>query len=131
ERKGPPRGRVLLASARYEYPETRKLGSDPWENTRKIDAVINPQALVATGGICLPTNVDYAVPTFATADRPIRDGLPGFEATRGGLRFVQPPDIGALAGATGIWSEATDASPGAATKPVISIQCGSEQTVYV
>ena len=130
-RQGAPRGDVLLASARYAYPEERVLGSDAWENSRKMGAVTDPQALVASGGICLPVNVDYTVPTWATADRPLRDALPSFEATRGGLRYVQPPDIGALAGATGIWSEATDASPGASTKPVISIACGTEELVYV
>ena len=123
-----PAGKVLLASVWTDYPEERKLGSDAWENTRKMDAV---NALTATGGICLPVNVDYAVPTWATADRPIRDGLPAYQATRGGVRYVQPPDIGPLAGATGIWTEATDLAPGAATKPLASIACGTELLVYV
>ena len=127
-RHGAPRGDVLLASARYEYPEERRLGTDAWENAAKMDQV---NSLVATGGICLPVNVDYSVPTWATADRPLRDGLPSYEATRGGIRYVQPPDLGSLANATGIWTEATDASPGAATKPVVSIQCGTEELVYV
>jgi len=121
-------GRVVLASARYEYPPERVLGSDAWENEAKFQAT---NALVATGGICLPVNVDYAVPTWATADRPIRDALPAYQATRGGIRYVQPPDIGALAAATGIWTEATDLAPGAATKPLVSISCGTEQLVYV
>lgn len=130
-RQGAPRGDVLLASARYDYPEERKLGSDAWENTRKIEAVSTPEALTATGGICAPTNVDYSVPVWATADRPLRDALPAFEASRGGVLYVQPPDIGVLAGATGIWTEATDASPGASTKPVVSVQCGSTVQTFV
>lgn len=127
-RHGAPRGDVLLASARYEYPEDRQLGSDAWENAAKMDFV---SALTATGGICLPVNVDYTVPTWATPDRPLRDGLPAFEATRGGISFVSPPDLGVLAAATGIWTEATDASPGSQTKPVVSIQCGNTELVYV
>jgi len=127
-RHGAPRGDVLLASVRYEYPEERRLGSDAFENSSKMDAV---NALTATGGICLPVNVDYSVPTWSTADRPLRDSLPSFEATRGGIRFVQPPDIAVAAAATGIWTEATDASPGAATKPIATIQCGTEELVYV
>jgi hypothetical protein len=128
---GPPRGDVVLASAKWSYPEDRRLTDDSEHNARIFDAVCSPQALVATGGICLPTNVDFSVPVWATAERPLRDGLPGFEATRGGIRYVSAPDIGTWAAATGIWTEATDASPGAATKPVASLSCGTEQLVYV
>jgi hypothetical protein len=139
----------LVASAHWEYPKERQLGGDADVNTERINAVCDfgaPRAdrqtgaLVATGGICLPVNVDYAVPTWSTADRPLRDGLPAFQATRGGIRFVSPPDIGvpSLQGtasgaglSTGIWTEATDASPGGATKPVWTVACGAEQLVYV
>ncbi|MGI8630803.1 MAG: major capsid protein [Solirubrobacteraceae bacterium] len=131
DRHGPPRGAVLVASARYEYPPERRLTGQQEQDAQLMDAVTSPQALVATGGICLPVNVDFGVPTWATADRPLRDGLPSFEASRGGLRYVQAPDIGAWAAATAIWTEATDAAPGAATKPVVSLQCGGEQLVYV
>ena len=47
------------------------------------------------------------------------------------MTFRQPPTVAALAGATSVWTEATDASPGGATKPVLSITCQSPQTVYV
>lgn len=130
-KQGAPRGDVLLASATWEYPEERQLGEDETENARKIDAVTHPTALTASGGICAPVNVDYTIPTWATAERPLRDGLPAFQATRGGIRFVTPPDFGALAGATTIWTEATDAEPGEATKPVIHISCGSQIEVLV
>ena len=92
-----------MAQVRWDYPEDRQLGlDDVTTNSRKLDAVCGLSAgrydasgaLVATGGICLPVNVDYSVPTWATADRPLRDGLPAFQATRGGIRFVTPPDIG-------------------------------------
>lgn len=130
-RHGAPRGDILLASGRWEYPEERRLGGDPEENTRKMEAVTSPEALVATGGICAPGNVDYAVPTWATADRPLRDGLAAFQATRGSVRFVQPPDVSALEAATSIWTAATDAAPGAATKPVLTVACGSTEEVLV
>ena len=140
--------RALVASVRWKYPEDRYLGSDAAANTKKINAVCGTDAgrydasgaLVATGGICLPVNVDYSVPTWSSADRPLRDGLPAFQADRGGIRFVTPPDIGvpSLAGTTtgagnavGIWTEATDANPAGATKPVWTVACGAEQLVYV
>ncbi len=124
-------GDVVVASARWSYPEDRQLGDDVWENTRRVEAVTRPDAIVASGGICTPVDIDFAIPTWATAERPLRDALPAFEATRGGIRFVQPPDISGLAGATTIWTEETDASPGASTKPVLQIQCGTEEQVLV
>ena len=132
--------KAIVASAKLDYPAERRLGADAEENSRKIEAVTGQRspkidrrtgALVATGGICQPVNIDYAVPTWATAERPLRDGLPAFEATRGGIRYVQPPDIAEWEGATGIWSEATDASPGGETKPVKVLACGTEESVYV
>lgn len=141
--------KVVVASAMWEYPDDRRLGENVEENTRKVDAVCGLGAgrydrngvLVATGGICLPVNVDYSVPTWSTADRPLRDALPSFQATRGGIQYVTPPDIGTSsletggptgAGiATGVWTEATDASPGANTKPVWTVACGAVQTSYV
>jgi len=131
ERHGPSRGKVLIASARTSYPEDRKLGEDAGSTERLIDAVTGLQALTATGGVCSPTNVDYAVPTWATPERPIRDGLPQFEATRGGIRFVKPPDVAEWEAATGVWTEATDAEPGSSTKPVVAMACGTEEHVYI
>lgn len=130
-----PYGKVIVASSEFQYPEDRQLGMDPWENEAKIRGAkrIDPKtgALVATGGICQPVNVDYSIPTYATADTPIVDGLAGYEATRGGVRYVLPPDVAEWEPATGIWTEATDAEPGSATKPVKSLACGEEVTVYV
>ncbi len=139
----------VVARARWEYPEDRQLGDSAVENTSKLDAVCahtaprynrHTGALVATGGVCLPTNVDYSVPVWSTADRPLRDGLPQFQATRGGVAYVSSPDIGIVdlqgtasgAGlATSVWTEATDASPAGETKPVWEVACGTPQQVYV
>ena len=132
--------RTLVASLLTPYPEERRLGENADENTAKMEAACGPMApkydpdtgaLVATGGICQPTNVDYSVPTWSTAERPIKDGLAAFEATRGGVRFVQPPDIAEWEGAVTVWTEATDASPGAETKNVKALSCGTEESKYV
>ena len=144
-----PRPASSSRSAQVElYPEERRLGDSLETNTRRLDAVCGLQAarydrkgtLVASGGICLPVNVDYSVPTWSTTDRPLRDGLPAFEANRGGIRFVSAPDIGvpdlqaSASGAgtsTTVWTEATDANPAGATKPVWAVSCGTEQLVYL
>jgi hypothetical protein len=130
-REAPAKGRVIVASAETQYPENRQLSENAEDNFWKMEGVAGVQALVATGGICLPVNVDYAVPTWATADRPLRDSLPAYQATRGGLRYVKPPDIAEWAAASTVWSAATDAAPGVETKPIVSITCGSEELSYV
>ena len=129
----PPRGRVLLASAHWgdQYPEERRLSGDQERNARILDGVLGPQALVASGGICSPINVDYTVPTYATADRPLRDGLPPFLADRGGLTYIQAPSLASLADATTVWTEAIDFNPAGATKPVLQVVCGTPTTQYV
>ncbi len=139
---GKYRTEALVASATWTLPADRQLTDDTFHNTRVMERIsglrargilpgASGDALLASGGICQPVNVDYSVPTWATADRPIRDALPSYQATRGGVRYVQPPDVGALAGATEIWTEATDADPGSATKPVLQVLCGTEETVLV
>lgn len=123
---------ALVASARWHLPEERQLNGDPWQNTAKILDVTSPEALVATGGICSPVNVDYTVPVWASADRPLKDGLPAFEASRGGVTFVAPPDFTGLASGTAVWTAANDASPSSpTTKPVVVVSCGSPVTATV
>jgi hypothetical protein len=127
-------GEVLIASADLTsiWPEDRKLKQDDITgNMLKIDAVTSLQALTASGGTCQPVNVDYSLDTWAIADRPVKTGLAQFQADRGGLQFRQPPTIASLAGATSVWTEATDANPAGATKPVLTIACASPQTVFV
>jgi hypothetical protein len=132
--RGQSHGNVIVASANYRplYPEDRTLRAGDFKgNEAKFDNATSPRALVATGGICSPLNIDYSLPTWATADRPFKAGLAQFQADRGGLTYRNPPTVAALAGATSIWTEATDANPQGATKPVISIACEGPVTVYV
>jgi hypothetical protein len=139
-RNGAPRGPVIVASADYRsrFPEERRLDDNPTRNGIKIHnaAKTGPgqkAALTASGGICSPVNIDWSVDVFAVADTPLVNGLMDFQADRGGLTFIPPPDIAALASATSVWTEADDAgAPGNdLTKPVLSIACGGTTTVYV
>lgn len=131
DRRGVPHGDVVLASARWTYPESRRLDEDSMRTAELIEQACGLQALIATGGTCAPVNVDYSIGTWAVAERPLRDGLPPFEATRGGIRFVKPPDIEEWESATGVWPEATDAAPGGETKPVKTLTCGTEESVLL
>jgi hypothetical protein len=123
----------VIARQRWSYPEERSLSSaDSITNAHKLDAVASQDALVASGGVCNPVAVDWSIPLWSSADRPLRDGLPNFGAKRGGLRFMATPTLASVGAAgTTVWTEVLDANPGTATKPVYTIACGSEQEVFV
>jgi hypothetical protein len=124
--------RVVVASLNVEFPEERRLGSDAVSNSEKIAAATSRQNIIASGGVCGPVNVDYSLLILSTDDEPIAAALPDFNADRGGLRFMQPPTFGQVgASGTTVWTEATDANPGGATKPVQTIACGTEEEVFV
>ncbi|WP_091541072.1 major capsid protein [Modestobacter sp. DSM 44400] len=91
-----------------------------------------PQALVAAGGLGTPEAVDYAIAGFEVADRPVRDALPSFTATRGGVRFVRPPTLADLEGSVGIWSMANDiaaVTDPAVRKPILRVPMSTEVVV--
>lgn len=129
----PDGSHTSILSARWTYPEERRLtANDAAVNAQKIDAVTSLSALTAAGGICNPVSVSYDMPLFSSADRPIRDALPAFQANRGGLRFLSTPTLTSVGAAgTTIWTAATDANPGTATKPTYAIQCGQELEIFV
>lgn len=84
--------KVIIASARWDYPEERQLhGESVAVDDAKIRAVRGPDALVAAGGWCAPSTVRYDIEAMGVTDRPVRDAFTGFQATRGGLRYF--PDI--------------------------------------
>lgn len=123
---------VLVASLIKEYPTDRTLSADPEDNSRKVDAVTSPKSLVATGGICGPVAVDYDLTVVSSDDEPIAAALPDFNASRGGVRFLNSPTFTQVgASGTGIWTAATDATPGGSTKPIQTITCGTEVVVLV
>ncbi len=115
--------RVIVASSRWEYPADRDLRharNDPQKASDLVEAAVQP--IVASGGICRPVAVDFAIPTWGTADRPIRDSLPSFQATRGGLHFIVPTafDMNTYGAGISIWTNANDVTPGGANTGVNS-----------
>lgn len=108
-------------------PDARFLGQFSRFTDRKIEAVVNPTALTAAG-ICAPYTVDYTIDAIGVVDRPLKASLPQFIADRGGVQFRRDVDTFATSGpssATGTWSMATDANPGAAVKNVWDVPCAS------
>lgn len=126
--KSSPRGdgeQVLVASARYAYPEDRRLARDVSVNTDRVEAVTSPQAIVAAGGLCAPIENLYEVEVLGVTDRPVRDSLAGFQATRGGVSLRPAQQFQDWDAAVGEWTLATDANPGASTKAVLDVLCAT------
>jgi len=119
----------IVASLSTEYPEDRILSQDPEENWTKVQNVVGPEAIVASGGHQAPFEVKYDIFGFGTTNRPVRDALPRFQADRGGIRFITPPELSAYGDAVDVWTAATDASPGTATKASLTVAAASETTV--
>jgi hypothetical protein len=140
--------RVRVARILGEYPEDRVLSEMDGTSTEdKIAAVVaagqNPSswndAVVASGGWCAPTDVDYGLVQISEASRPVRTSLPAFAATRGGLRVATSPTLADIVtsfdasdpdAAISIWDNATDINPDGDTKGVQVIDC-PEFTEYL
>jgi hypothetical protein len=120
---------VLVASMVKEFPEDRLLGDDPYVNSRKIEAVINPKALVAYGGICQPLAVDYTIDTIGSTDRPVKNALPSFGASRGGVSFFTPPVLSQITPPVP-WTVADDTG-GTKTKACMRIACVPSTNAFV
>ncbi|AKJ72554.1 major head protein [Gordonia phage GMA2] len=117
---------TLIASIGEERQLTR---GDAFGNQAKIDAAVAPQALVASGGYCAPLPVNYDIFGVGSAARPVRDALPTFGATRGGIRYIAPPVLGAYNDAISLWTAANDANPTNPTKkPTLKVGCAEELT---
>ena len=124
----------IVASVTTQYPEERVLTTDAESNQLKIAAVAGPEALVASGGHAAPFEVKYDIYSIgSTTVRPLRDSLPKFQADRGGIRFVTPPQFadGTYADAVGIWTAANDSAttPSPSAKTSLTVAAAAEQTV--
>ncbi len=123
----------IVASFSTQYPEDRFLGTDPLENSSKIESVVGQDALVASGGHAAPVEVKYDIFGLgSTTVRPVRDSLPKFQADRGGVRFVTPPSFaaGTYADAVGVWTAANDSAetPSPSSKTSLTVSAAQENT---
>jgi hypothetical protein len=120
--------KVVVASARYgdQWPEERRLRGDK-NDQAKIDALVSPEALLASGGLCAPVQNYYEIRNWSTAARPARNALVGMNAVRGGLKFTQGITFAEITeedGGIGIKTAAEDAAGGTtAEKSCQVIEC--------
>lgn len=119
----------IVASISTQYPEERTLGTDPEENWAKVQKIVGPEALVASGGHQAPFTTKYDIFGIGTTARPVRDALPRFQADRGGIRFITPPALSAYGNAVGVWTAANDSAETPGTKSSLTVTAASETTV--
>lgn len=117
-----------VVSLTASIDQSRQLSqSDTQANMAKIEAVTNEDALVASGGWCAPLPVNYNILGVGSSVRPVRDSLPTFGATRGGIRYIAPPVLGAYNNAISLWTAANDVNPTNPTKkPSLKVSCATE-----
>lgn len=86
-------------------------------------------ALVASGGVCAPLEQNYDFFRLAEEMNPVEKALPVANASRGGIRYIQPPDFRDAAPGVRVTTEAEDAagyeSQGGPTpdKPCVAVEC--------
>ena len=121
----------IVASVTTKFPEERTLTQDAEANWNKIQSVVGPEALVASGGHQAPFEVKYDIFGLGTAVRPVRDCLPRFQADRGGIRYIVPPVLADYGSAVGIWTAANDSAetPSPSAKLSLTVAAASETTV--
>jgi len=121
----------IVASVTTKFPEERTLTQDAESNWNKIQSVVGPEALVASGGHQAPFEVKYDIFGLGTAVRPVRDCLPRFQADRGGIRYIVPPVLADYGNAVGIWTAANDSAetPSPAAKLSLTVAAATETTV--
>jgi hypothetical protein len=128
-------GRQSLVRVEYDYPENRRLfGKESGDNDRLLDTMnVSPQlaAVSAAGGICDPLPADFSIPLIGQRGRPIRDALPRFQASRGGVRFSPSLSIAVVTGGVGTWTYETDVTPGGSTKACAVLNCEDESVAHV
>lgn len=124
------------------YPEDRKLSKTDGEKNEALVAAaltpesLTPQALVAAGGLCAPVENVYDVDVIGTDTRPVRAGLPSFQADRGGVSLRPGVVFSDWNGAVSDWTLANDidaATAGGAdpTKAIIEALCPGFTSFYV
>lgn len=122
--------KVARFATNLDAPELGGLPAN--EVARIIRERQSPEALVAAGGLCAPRTPLYDLPSFATAARPVRDALPGYNAARGGVTFMRPPSLGSITTGVGRITAAADALGGTnSAKSCQTIACPASTTVDV
>lgn len=138
DRTSVPQGgysKVIVAHGDFtsRVPEDRRLNDEMGSDQRKIDLARDPVNLVAaaSGPYCAPLTPYYTLMDISVADRPVRDALNGFVATRGGVTYQPPPALSAATGVGDVTSTQAGEGGTFATKVCQVIVCPAINSVQV
>lgn len=120
-------GKFSVVRVNAEYPEDRRLDrANPEQVQERIKNAASPEAITAAGGLCAPVTPYYDLMICAVEDRPVRDSLVGFQATRGGITLAPPPTLANVTTAVTRLTETQDQAGGtSATKGCQTVACPS------
>lgn len=93
--------RVPIASLRREHKIVMQPEYEPDTMKTLLDRVSDPEALVAAGGWCAPSEIDYNFFSIVCVDGLL--DLPTVGVNRGGIRWPVSPTYADIVGNTGLW----------------------------
>lgn len=93
--------RVPIAQLQRSFKHTLDLNATPRQAWDVMQEAANPQALVAAGGWCSPSEIRYDFYNIVEMDGAV--DLPTTGINRGGMRWPTSPAFGDLASSTGLW----------------------------
>lgn len=93
--------RVPIASLKREHRITMEPEYEPDAMERLLARVSDPAALVAAGGWCAPSEIDYNFFSIVCVDGLL--DLPTVGVNRGGIRWPISPSYADIVGNTGLW----------------------------
>lgn len=99
-----------VASFQTAYSDERSLvaGAAEENGVKIAKAAEEHSALVASGGFGTPSPQRYDIFGFGTDARPVKDSLPKFQADRGSISYIEPPQLADYADAVGVWTPDMD-----------------------
>lgn len=100
--RGDDTTRYPIASLQREFAYTLDLSSTPEQINEVLQNVANPDALLAAGGWCSPSEISYDFYNIVCVDGTL--DLPTTGINRGGMRFPVSPSFGDLVGNAAMWS---------------------------
>lgn len=136
-----PMPKTVLASAYRDFPDEMMLTGDD-RDSEKVEAWMtkvqnlghaeDTLGAMTAAGLCAPLQPYYGLQQLGDSARPVRDFLPNFGVTRGGITFVRPPSYPtASTQGVGVWDADTDAAPAGAIKQCYEYPCGSTITARI
>ena len=128
-----PRQDMPLLRLQWDTPDERMLiEGDDFGNLEKMLAIVGPEALLASGGVCPPPEPYYDFQTLSGAQTPVVDSIPRFGANRGGIRWMNPLSMSDITTAVGEITNESDLLGGTnSTKTCQTVPCPTQEEAFV